>query len=193
MSLKDQAGFVKEALSGDEKILESAFKLEKLYKKHKFKLWAAVIALVLFFGGRAGMALYQNSQLHQANDALLTLQKQPDNAEARKMLQDKNPKLYVLFTYMEAVKKQDSSALQALGANGSDTLIADLGKYHAAVLESKVVDSVYYQELSLVEEAFEALKNGKKEIAKQKLSLVAENSPVASIARLLRHYTIETK
>jgi len=193
VSLKDQAGFVKEALSGDEKILESAFKLEKLYKKHKFKLWAAVIALVLFFGGRAGMALYQNSQLHQANDALLTLQKQPDNTEARKILQDKNPKLYVLFTYMEAAKKHDSSALQALSANSSDALIADLGKYHAAVLESKAVDSVYYQELSLVEEAFEALKNGKKEIAKQKLSLVAENSPVASIARLLRHYTIETK
>ena len=193
MSLKDQAGFVKEALSGDEKILESAFKLEKLYKKHKFKLWAAVIALVLFFGGRAGMALYQNSQLHQANDALLTLQKQPDNTEARKILQDKNPKLYVLFTYMEAAKKHDSSALQALSANSSDALIADLGKYHAAVLESTAVDSVYYQELSLVEEAFVALKNGKKEIAKQKLSLVAENSPVASIARLLRHYTIETK
>jgi len=192
VSLKDQAGFVKEALSGDEKILESAFKLEKLYKKHKFKLWAAVIALVLFFGGRAGMAAYKNSQLHQANVALLTLQKQPDNTEARKILQDKNPKLYALFSYMQAVEKQDSSALKTLDSS-SDSMIADISKYHAAVLDSKVVDSVYYQELALVEEAFEALKNGKKEIAKQKLSLVAENSPVASIARLLRHYTVETK
>ena len=192
MSLKDQAGFVKEALSGDEKILESAFKLEKLYKKHKFKLWAGVIALVLFFGGKVGMAAYQNSQLHQANEALLTLQKQPDNTEARKILQEKNPKLSALFAYMQAVEKQDSDALKTLGSN-SDTMISDMSKYHAAVLDSKVVDSVYYQELALVEEAFEALKNGKKEIAKQKLSLVAENSPVASIARLLRHYTVETK
>ena len=192
MSLKDQAGFVKEALSGDEKILESAFKLEKLYKKHKFKLWAVVIALVLFFGGKVGMAAYQNSQLHQANEALLTLQKQPDNTEARKILQDKNPKLYALFAYMQAVEKHDGDALKTLGTN-SDTMISDMSKYHAAVLDSKVVDSVYYQELALVEEAFEALKNGKKEIAKQKLSLVAENSPVASIARLLKHYTVETK
>jgi len=192
VSLKDQAGFVKEALSGDEKILESAFKLEKLYKKHKFKLWAVVIALVLFFGGKVGMSVYQNNQLHQANDALLTLQKQPDNTEARKILQEKNPKLYALFAYMQAVEKHDSDALKTLGAN-SDTMISDMSKYHAAVLDSKVVDSVYYQELALVEEAFEALKNGKKKIAKQKLSLVAENSPVASIARLLRHYTVETK
>ena len=165
---------------------------KKLYKKHKFKLWAGVIALVLFFGGKVGMAAYQNSQLHQANEALLTLQKQPDNTEARKILQEKNPKLSALFAYMQAVEKQDSDALKALGSN-SDTMISDMSKYHAAVLDSKVVDSVYYQELALVEEAFEALKNGKKEIAKQKLSLVAENSPVASIARLLRHYTVETK
>ena len=192
MSLKDQAGFVKEALSGDEKILESAFKLEKLYKKHKFKLWGVIIALVLFFGGRAGMAAYQNSQLHQANEALLTLQKQPDDAAARKILQEKNPKLYALYAYMQAVEKQQSDVLQTLSSS-SDALIEDISKYHAAVLDDKVVDSVYYQELALVEEAFEALKQGKKEIAKQKLSLVAENSPVASIARLLKHYTIETK
>ena len=192
VSLKDQAGFVKEALSGDEKILESAFKLEKLYKKHKFKLWAAVIALVLFFGGRAGMAAYQNSQLQQANVALLTLQKQPEDAAARKTLQEKNPKLYALFSYMQAVEKQQGDVLQTLSSN-NDTLIADISKYHAAVLDNKVVDSTYYQELALVEEAFEALKEGKKEIAKQKLSLVAENSPVAGIARLLKHYTIETK
>ncbi len=192
MSLKDQAGFVKEALSGDEKILESAFKLEKLYKKHKFKLWAAVIALILFFGGRAGMQAYQNSQLQQANGAFLTLQKQPNDATARKLLQEKNPKLYALYSYMEAVKKGDEATLKNL-STADDAIISDISRYHAAILKSKVVDSAYYQELALVEEAYEALKNGKKEIAKQKLALVAENSPVASIARLLRHYTIETK
>ncbi len=192
MSLKDQAGFVKEALSGDEKILESAFKLEKLYKKHKFKLWGVIIALLLFFGGRAGITAYWDSQLQQANEALLTLQKQPDNAAARSVLEEKNPKLYALFSYMQAVKNHDDKALKHLG-DGSDAILADVSRYHAAVLASKVTDSVYYQELALVEEAYEALKNGKKEIAKQKLALVAENSPVSSIARLLKHYTIETK
>lgn len=192
MSLKDQAGLVKEALSGDEKILESAFHLERFYKKHKYKLWGAAIALILFFGGRAGLTAYRDSQLQQANEALLTLQTQPDNAAARKVLEEKNPKLYTLFSYMQAIEKRDEKALKVL-AGTSDSIIADASRYHAGVLASKVTDSVYYQELALVEEAYEALKNGKKEIAKQKLSLVAENSPVASIARLLKHYTIETK
>lgn len=192
MSLKDQAGFVKEALSGDEKILESAFKLEKLYKKHKVKLWVVVVGLLLFFGGRAGLAAYQNSQLQQANAALLTLQKQPNNAEAKKVLQEKNPKLFALLRYMQAVEKKDTAVLQALDAD-SDTLLADISTYHAAVLASKSTDSLYYHEMTLVEEAYDALKNGNKEIARQKLSLVAENSPVASIARLLKHYTITAK
>ena len=192
MSLKDQAGFVKEALSGDEKILESAFKLEKLYKKHKFKLWAVIAALVLFFGGRAGMQAYQNATLQSANDALLTLQKNPADTAALETLKTKNPKLYALYSYTEAIKKRDAAALKKLEGS-QDEILSDISTYHAALLESKVVDSQYYQELSLVEEAFEALKEGKKEIAKQKLALVGENSPVSSIARLLKHYTLEVK
>ncbi len=192
MSLKDQAGFVKEALSGDEKILESAFKLEKLYKKHKLKLWSAVVLLVLFFGARAGMQAYRNATLHSANEALLTLQKNPNDTTALATLKEKNTKLYELFSYMQAVKSKDAAALKKLHTS-SDEILADISTYHAALLESKVSDSKYYQELALVEEAFEALKNGKKEIAKQKLSLVGENSPVSSIARLLKHYTIEVK
>lgn len=192
MSLKDQAGFVKEALSGDEKILESAFKLEKLYKKHKFKLWAIVAFLILFFGGRAGLQAYQNSKLHSANDALLVLQKDATDTAALRTIKENNPKLYELFSYMDAVKNKNSAALRKLGES-TDALISDISKYHAAALESKVVDSKYYQELALVEEAFEALKNGQKELARQKLALVGENSPVSSIARLLKHYTIKTK
>lgn len=189
MSLKDQAGFVKEALSGDEKILESAFKLEKLYKKHKVKLWAFVILLVLFFGGKAGMQAYQNATLQSANEALLTLEENPNDTAAQNILKEKNPKLYELVSYMNAIKNKDSAALEHLGSS-SDPIVADISKYHAGLLASKTADSTYYKELALVEEAYEALKGGNKEIAQQKLSLIGENSPVSSIAKLLQHYTV---
>ncbi|NKQ40269.1 MAG: hypothetical protein HF962_01710 [Sulfurovum sp.] len=192
MSLKDQAGFVKEVLSGDEKILESAFKLEQLYKKHKLKIWSLLILLVLFFAGRAGMQAYQEANLYDANSALLVLQENPSDSVALSTLKEKNPKLYELFSYMNAVKNKEGSKLSSLGSS-SDALIADISKYHAAVIESKVVDSTYYLELSLVQEAYEALRGGKKDLAKQKLALVPENSAVSGIARLLRHYTIEVK
>jgi len=190
VSLKDQAGFVKEALSSDEKMLESAFKLEKLYKKHKYKLWTVIVLLVLFFGGKAALQAYREATLQSANAALLTLQTNPQDSAARATLKEKNPKLYELFVYAQAVAEGKKTELQPLG-NSADALISDISRYHAAVLESKTADSVYYQELTLVEEAFTALKSGNKSLAKQKLELVGENSPLSSIARLLRHYTIE--
>ncbi len=192
MSLKDEVEFVKGSLSSDEKILESAFKLERLYKKHKIKIWATVVVLVLFFGGGIAMQAYQDSKIQNANSALLTLQSTPDDASALSALKENNPKLYDLFIYSQAISNKDAKALAVLNSS-SDTLLADLSKYHAGILDSKVVDSQYYQELTLIQEAFVALKSGKKDIAKQKLTLIGENSPVSNIARLLKHYTVEVK
>jgi len=65
---------VKKKLSSDEKVLVSAFKLETLYKKHKFKIWAVVAALLLFFIGKTAMDAMHNAKLAEANQAFLTLQ-----------------------------------------------------------------------------------------------------------------------
>jgi len=192
LSLKDEVEYVKGSLNSDEKILENAFKLERIYKKHKIKIWATVVALTLFFGGSAIMQAYQDSKINAANEALLTLQTNPDDASALSSLKDNNIKLYELFSYSKATKNKDVKALEALSSS-DDALVADLSKYHAGILDSKVVDSKYYQELVLVEEAFVALKSGKKDLAKQKLALIGENSPVINIARLLKHYTIGVK
>ena len=192
LSLKDEVEYVKGSLNSDEKILENAFKLERIYKKHKIKIWATVAALTLFLGGSVVMQAYQDSKMNAANEALLTLQTNPDDASALSSLKDNNIKLYELFSYSEASKNKDIKALETLSSS-DDALVADLSKYHAGILDSKVVDSKYYQELVLVEEAFVALKSGTKDLAKQKLALIGENSPVSNTARLLKHYTIGVK
>jgi len=64
---------VKKKLSNDEKVLVSAFKLETLYKKHKFKIWAVVAVLILFFIGKTAMDAMHNAKLAEANQAFLTL------------------------------------------------------------------------------------------------------------------------
>jgi len=192
LSIKDEVEFVKGSLSGDEKILESAFKVERIYKKHKLKLWAGIAVVVLLIGANFGTKAYKEGKLNTANEALLTLKADPKNSEAMEQLKANNPKLYELYSYAEATKSGDVKALKELSSSG-DALIADISKYHAAALESKSVNSEYYQDLVLVQEAYSALKDNKKDVANQKLTLIAENSPVSSIARLLRHYTIESK
>lgn len=192
MSIKDELQHVKEELTGDEKILESAFKLERLYKKNKVLIWGIALLIVVGFGGTTAWNGYQQSKLNTANTAFLTLQENPKDGTALKTLQSNNPKLYALYELSQALKSESAATLKTF-ASGSDALIADVARYHAGALEGKPVDSTYYHDLSVVEEAWIDLKAGKKVTARSKLSLVGENSPLAKIAQLLKHYTIDLK
>jgi len=191
VSIKDDVNYVKRELSGDEKVLESAFKLESLYKKYKFHLWSVVALVVVFFGTQAIMSAVQEAKLTKANEAFLTLQTNSNDADALKVLQENNPALLELYTYAEAAKKQDIKALESL-AKSSNSLIADASAYTAAALGRKPVDSKLYHELALFEEAYLARLSGDIKSANNKLELIDERSSLAVIAEFLKHSTIKS-
>jgi len=190
VSIKDDVKYVKKELSADEQVLESALKLETYYNKYKRKIWVILALIVLLFFGKIAVDTVQNLRMNSANDALLTLQKDPKNSEALSALQSNNPALYELYSYAEAVKSKDAKRLEEL-AKSKDSLIADVSQYTSQVLLSKGSDSTYYKEMSLIEDAYLALKAGKSDVAKEKLELIDARSPVTPIADLLKHYTIK--
>jgi len=183
---------IKKELSGDEKVLESAFKLETLYRKYKFLIWAIVIGLILFFVGRTVMQGMQETKLAEANEAFITLQSKADDANALSILKAKNPALFELFTFSQASKNKDSKTLLSL-SNSSNSVVADASAYTAAVLENKKVDSKLYNEMSIIEDAYLAIKAGDIKGAKAKLALITQDSPLATLASLLKHSTIKAK
>lgn len=192
MSIKDDVNYVKKELSGDEKILESAFKIEELYKKYKFVIWGVVAALILAFAGKTGMDAMHEAKLADANKAFLTLQAKADDTEALQTLKAKNPALFELFSYAQAVKNKDVKALNGL-AGSSNAVIADSSKYVAATLENKSSDSKLYKEMALLEEAYLAIKAGDTKSAKEKLELIDERSSFSMLASLLKHSTLKAK
>ena len=192
MSIQDDVKYVKSELSGDEKILEGAFKLETLYKKYKLLIWGTVAAVVLFFVGSTAMEGIRDARLADANNAFLTLQKKPDDAVALKTLKEKNPSLFELFTFSQAAKKQDVSTLKAL-ASSKNEVIADSSRYVTATLEKKEAESKLYKEMAYLDDAYLALKAGKVAQAKEKLELIDERSAVAPLATLLKHATLKAK
>ena len=190
MSIKDDVNYVKKELSADEQVLESALKLETYYNKYKYKIWTVLVVLVLFFVGKSLWETIQESKLDSANAALMILQKDSKNSEAIAVLRDSNPALYELYSYAEAVKSEDAKRLEEL-AGSKNLLLADISRYSSQVLASKSSDSAYYKEMSLIEDAYIALKAGNRSEAKAKLELIDARSPVAPIADLLKHYTIK--
>ena len=192
MSIQDDVKFVKKELSGDEKILESAFKIEELYKKYKFVIWGVVVALILVFAGKTAMDAMHEAKLAEANQAFLTLQTKADDTQALQTLKEKNPALFELFSYTQAVKKKDVKALNSL-AGSSNAVIADSSKYVVATLENKSSDSKLYKELALLESAYLAIKAGDVKSARSKLELIDERSSVSMLASLLKHSTLKAK
>jgi len=192
VSIQDDVKYVKKELSGDEKVLESAFKLEELYKKNKYIIWAVVAAIILFFVGSTVMSAMQQAKLEEANSAFLTLQTKADDAQALEVLKEKNPALFELYTFSQAAKNQDAKALASL-ASSKNSIIADSSKYTAAAIEKNPVESKLYKEMALLEEAYISIKAGDVKSAKSKLELIDERSPLSMLARLLEHSTIKVK
>ncbi len=190
MSLQDDVKYIKEELSSDEKILESAFKLERIYKRHKIKIWGFLAVVVISVGGNMIYGAYSEHKLNVANEALLQLQQNPKNSEALSTLKSNNTPLYRLYQYSQAVDNQDAKSLKEL-SDAKDAMIKDLSKYHIAVINNKAEDSKYYKDLSRLERAYLAIKEGKKDIAKRELAMIAENSPLNQVAKYLKHYTIK--
>jgi len=192
VGIKDDVNYVKKELSGDEKILESAFKIEELYKKYKFVIWGVSAAIILGFLGKTGMDAMHEAKLADANKAFLTLQTKADDTEALQTLKAKNPALFELFSYAQAVKNKDIKALNSL-VGSSNAVIADSSKYVVATLDNKSSDSKLYKEMALLQEAYLAIKAGDIKSAKAKLELIDERSSLATLASLLNHSTIKAK
>ncbi|GIU01528.1 hypothetical protein TSL6_20340 [Sulfurovum sp. TSL6] len=190
MSIQDDVNYVKKELSGDEKVLESAFKLESLYKKYKFQLWGVIVVLILFFGGQAVISALHEAKLVKANEAFLTLQSDSDDSNALKVLQENNPALLELYTYAQAVKKEDIKALESL-TSSTNSVIADASGYTAGVLKKKPVDSKLYKEMALFEEAYLSILAGDVKTAQNKLELIDERSSLSVIKEFLKHSTIK--
>jgi len=192
VSIKDDVKYVKTELSGDEKVLESAFKLESLYYKYKYIVWGVAGAVLLFFIAQTAMESIKASRLEAANTAFLTLQKNPKDAEALKTLQSKNPALFSLYSFSKAAKTNDVSALKTLSKSKND-VIADASSYTAGAIAMHPVDSKLYADLSLFEEAYLAIKSGDTKKAKEKLELIDDRSSLQMLTRLLEHSMIKAK
>lgn len=192
MSIQDTLHEAKKELTNDEQMLASAFKLEKLYKKHKIKLYSVLTIATLYLAGTAIMDNIAQQKLVSANSAYLTLSKDAKNETALNELKSNNPALFDLYTYQEAIKSSDKEALKTLSTS-SNKIIADISSYHLAVLEGKPVESELYNEFALVHNASLLIKEGKIDDAKNELDLISEDSSVYNISKMIKHYTIKGK
>lgn len=189
MDIKENANYVKNELSGDEKLLESVLKFETFYNKHKIKIFVVIAAIALFFISTAALEVWQDHKNEKANEALLKLAANPADKDALAILQENNQPLYELYSYQKASQAKDIKRLEEL-SKSENKMIADLSGYEVGALSEKPKDSVYYQDMATIQKVNGAIANKDIATAKKLLDTIDEQSPLASVARLYMHYTI---
>jgi len=190
LSIKDSINEAKEKFESDEKMLASAFKFEKFYKKYKLLVLGTVGAVILFFGGTAVMNMMEVQRLEAANEAYIKLSKDTKNVAALADLKEKNPILFELFEYKNAMENNNTEVLKTLSSSKNE-LIADIAGYHLAIMRGTEASSDLYAEVAVVNNAHLLIKQGKVSEANDELSAIEEKSPLYNISKIMKHYVIK--
>ena len=194
LSLKENMNIIKEEIGAEEQFLESIIKGERFYKKYKREILVLVVVVILAAIGYVGYGISKDRNLKISNEAYETLNKSPNDKEALATLKDKNPSLYKVYLFEEAVKNNNIGKLEELSKDKSSELLSDLSLYQVEQLKnSKIVNSKLLNGFSLLEEGFDLLKEGKITEAKLKFAQIDSNSPLFKIVKNLEHYQGKTK
>jgi len=198
LSLKENVEMVKEELNSEEKFFEKAVITERFVTKYKKPLIFAFVAIVIIAFGNVAYKMKEKNRLNEANAQLAILIKDPSNTKASQSLKSLSPKLFDLWSYSNALQKNDTKTLDALKAKKLP-IVSDLCAYEAAqrlnnteTLQSYTQDkNAIYQDLAIVEIAIDDIKANKIAQAKQKLLTISETSPLKEVAQTLKHYGVK--
>ena len=196
MGTQENIDYIKKELSNEEKFLESLIKAEKFYKKYKKPFIALGVAAVVAAVGYVGFEMKKEHDLKVSNQAYERLLQNSGTKEDIEVLKSKNPKLYTLYLYHQALQKRDLKALETL-AKSEDAVIADLASYHLYALKKdepglkrySSQESVY-KDMAKLDDAYLLYTQKSIDEAHQRLATIQKSSPAAPYALLLRHYGV---
>lgn len=195
MSLKENMQMVKEELSAEERMFESAVRTETFLKKYKKQLIAAIVVIIAAIAVNYWFEYQESQTKAEVNTLFNTLSKDPSNQEALTKLKTLKPNLYQLLMLAQASETNDTATLQTL-QSAQAMGVADIAQYESAVIakdETKLASyslrqDAFYREFAILESALLLIKRGNIKEAHKKLELIASDSELYKIARILKHY-----
>ena len=194
---------IKSEFQNDEKLLENAFKLERLFKKYKFVLLGIVAVVVLWIAIVVASDYVEEKNAKEISQIYNELLISPQNTVLRENLKSKAPKLYDAFIYanLSSQKEARIAELEELSQSKNE-IIAQIASYELASLKEdlqalstiaknpkKQGDSL--KDFAKVQEAYLLLKNNDIDKAREVLKGVSSESSLDSIARQMEHYGID--
>ena len=196
MGLKENVEALKQELSTEEQFLESVIKAEGFFKKYKKLLIGLAVVIVVSIITYLTLDYIKNRDLQMANQALATLQSKPADQDALATLKSKNPALYALFTFSQAVRSNDAQKIAAIAKTVNDPVLKDLAQFQSLSLSEDEKGLAGYtqkqeallKEIAILDDVFILYQNGQSKEAKARLGQIAITSPLHGIVQNFMHY-----
>ncbi|WP_104707899.1 hypothetical protein [Helicobacter ailurogastricus] len=193
MEIKQNLKQVTEEFKSDEKLLESAFRLEKLYNKYKYVLWALVALALAWLGYTKFLEMQKDKRAQKITTLYNEVLANPNNAAPLERLQEQAPQLAELYSYSQALKNKDIKTLDAL-SHAKNPLVKALASYHSASYNRdlkalQALNLPALQDFINLQKAYLLQDDPKagKEI-KTLIDTISPTSELYQMATLLKHY-----
>ena len=182
LAVKENIDYIKNEISSQEQLLESAIKSERFFKRNKKSFIAAGIIIIVALAGDSISNALQEASKAEVNKAYNTLINHPDDSNAKQILISKNPSLYALFVIKTADLNSTTLIDEAINLE-IDPLLKEI-LVNLKGQESAKILSNY----NALVDGYELLKDGKIDAAKAEFAKIPLNSPLQQIAKNLEHY-----
>ena len=191
MGIKENLEAVKSEFKADEKLFESAFRIERLIKKYKFVLIGLLVALVGGFAYMQVQAKMQASRALKASEIYTQLLRSPNNQALIDALGKNAPELQALFLLSQAIKNSDATELKAM-SESKDKFIADFALYELASLrkDDAALGAVRgsFGDLAKIQRAYLLFGQKRYKEAHEILESIDPASPLREVAKVYLHY-----
>lgn len=186
---------IKQEFKQDEKMLENAFKLERLVKKYKYWLIALAVILLLWLGYRTIYNAMQESRAQKISALYDEFLQNPNNELLQTQLKEQARELYDLYQLSHRDSTHDTqatqSALEEL-ATSANPLVQQLASYDLASLTRKDLDKIGgdLADLAIIQRAYLLLQNESIQEARTLLDTIKVDSTLYGLAAQMKHYGI---
>lgn len=184
---------IKQEFEQDEKILESAFRLERLVKKYKYYLIALVVLIVAWVGYRSVYGVITENKAQKISALYTELTQNPDNTLLQDQLQAESKGLYDLYTLMRINLAQEGAEthLKEL-VDSPNPLVRELATYELASLKQENLSQVsgVMADFAKIQQAYLYLSKNQIPEARKELESIGLDSALYGIASQMKHYGI---
>lgn len=193
MSLSEEIKQAKKSLSNDEKIFESAFRIEVFLKKY-YRVILGIIGIVLvYFIWTAVMKYQEEKRAERITQIFDQIQTDGLNEKLLNEIKKEGGEVSDFITLTWAIQENKPEELEGL-KKSSNSFIAQYASYELGSMKQNFGEEKKYGEfanLILLQEGYRLMMDKKRQEALNKLNAIELTSPLKEWALRIGHYGID--